>query len=129
MVSVLKKKLSSKKGFTLAELLIVVAILAVLVGIAIPVFSGQLSDAEEAVVSANIRSARAQASVSYMMEDCKNGTDTWKYVYSIDTNGKMEQTSKEKSGQDSDSDTCIGNDKNGYTVTVYITGTDYDGST
>ena len=33
------KKLQSKKGFTLMEMLIVVAIIAVLVAIAIPVFN------------------------------------------------------------------------------------------
>ena len=36
---------NNKKGFTLAELLIVVAIIAVLVAIAIPVFTSQLEKA------------------------------------------------------------------------------------
>lgn len=36
-----------KKGFTLAELLIVVAIIAVLVAISIPIFSSQLEKAEK----------------------------------------------------------------------------------
>ena len=35
---------TNKKGFTLAELLIVVAIIAVLVAIAIPVFTAQLEN-------------------------------------------------------------------------------------
>ena len=37
----LKKAKENKKGFTLAELLIVVAIIAVLVAIAIPIFTAQ----------------------------------------------------------------------------------------
>lgn len=37
-----KFKENIKKGFTLAELLIVVAIIAVLVAISIPIFSSQL---------------------------------------------------------------------------------------
>ena len=42
------KKLKNKKAFTLAELLIVIAIIAVLVAIAIPVFNAQLDKAEKA---------------------------------------------------------------------------------
>ena len=49
------KKLNTK-GFTLAELLIVVAIIAVLVAIAIPVFSNQLERAKIAADEANVRS-------------------------------------------------------------------------
>lgn len=48
------------KGFTLAELLIVVAIIAVLVAIGIPVFARQRLKAQEAVDKANLRSAYAQ---------------------------------------------------------------------
>lgn len=44
-----------KKGFTLAELLIVVAIIAVLVAVAIPVFSRQLEKSRRAVDMANAR--------------------------------------------------------------------------
>lgn len=49
-----------RQGFTLAELLIVVAIIAVLVGIAIPVFTSQLEKAREATDAANIRDAYAE---------------------------------------------------------------------
>ena len=50
----------NNKGFTLAELLIVVAIIAVLVAIAIPVFTSQLEKSKEATDQANIRSAYAE---------------------------------------------------------------------
>lgn len=53
------KKLN-KKGFTLAELLIVVAIIAVLVAISIPIFSSQLEKSREAVDAANIRAEYAE---------------------------------------------------------------------
>lgn len=53
-------QLRSDNGFTLAELLIVVAIIAVLVGIAIPVFNSQLEKSREATDLANVRSAYAQ---------------------------------------------------------------------
>ncbi len=49
-------KKNNKKGFTLAELLIVVAIIAVLVAIAIPVFTAQLDKAKQATDQANVRS-------------------------------------------------------------------------
>lgn len=50
----------NNKGFTLAELLIVVAIIAVLVAIAIPIFTTQLERSREATDAANIRSAYAE---------------------------------------------------------------------
>ena len=50
----------NRKGFTLAELLIVVAIIAVLVAIAIPVFTAQLEKSREATDLANIRAAYAE---------------------------------------------------------------------
>lgn len=55
-----KVDMRNKQGFTLAELLIVVAIIAVLVGIAIPVFTSQLEKAREATDAANIRDAYAE---------------------------------------------------------------------
>lgn len=57
----IKKKIKRlEKGFTLAELLIVVAIIAVLVAISIPVFNSQLEKSREATDLANIRSAYAE---------------------------------------------------------------------
>ena len=48
-----------KEGFTLAELLIVVAIIAVLVAIAIPIFANQLEKSRRAVDLSNVRSLQA----------------------------------------------------------------------
>lgn len=50
----------SAKGFSLMEMLIVVAIMAVLVGIAIPTFSGSVAKAKAAACAANRRSLKAQ---------------------------------------------------------------------
>ncbi len=63
------KKIHSKKGFTLAELLIVVAIIAVLTAIAIPVFSAQLEKARQATDLANLRSAYAEASAEALTDE------------------------------------------------------------
>ena len=57
----MKRKCSEQSGFTLAELLIVVAIVAVLVAIAIPVFTAQLAKANAATDEANIRSGYGYA--------------------------------------------------------------------
>ncbi len=61
-------KLKERKGFTLAELLIVVAIIAVLVAIAIPVFTSQLEKSREATDLANVRSAYAEVVSGYLLD-------------------------------------------------------------
>ncbi len=53
-------KKNNNKGFTLMEMLIVVAIIAILVAIAIPTFTGSLNKAREAADEANARSAYAE---------------------------------------------------------------------
>lgn len=60
------------KGFTLAELLIVVAIIAVLVAISIPIFTTQLHKAEVATDKANVRSYYAEIQADYMEKDDYN---------------------------------------------------------
>ena len=52
-------KMKNSKGFTLMEMLIVVAIIAVLVAIAIPTFTSSLNKARVAADQANIRSGYA----------------------------------------------------------------------
>ena len=59
------KKLN-KKGFTLAELLVVVAIIGVLVAISIPIFTSQLEKSRDAVSVANMRAAYAEAQTAYL---------------------------------------------------------------
>ena len=59
-------KNKNKKGFTLAELLIVVAIIAVLVAISIPIFTAQLKKARLAANKANARSALSAAMAEFI---------------------------------------------------------------
>ncbi len=65
----------NKKGFTMAELLIVVAIIAVLVAIAIPVFTGQLDKSKRATAAANLRAAYAEATAAYLNETDSGNAD------------------------------------------------------
>ena len=48
------KQSSSKAGFTLVELVVVIAILAILAGIAIPVYSAYITRARDAAVEAEL---------------------------------------------------------------------------
>ena len=59
----------NKNGFTLMEMLIVIAIIAVLIAVAIPVFASQLEKAREATDLANVRSAYAQLSTEALLGD------------------------------------------------------------
>lgn len=80
-------KKNNNRGFTLAELLIVVAIIAVLVAIAIPVFTSQLEKSKESTDAANIRSRYAEAIVKILDDPAtahtienvtlKQGQDGW----------------------------------------------------
>ncbi len=65
-------KQTNRKGFTLAELLIVVAIIAVLVAIAIPVFTKQLHNVRVAADVANVRAYYAELQADYMETGVQN---------------------------------------------------------
>lgn len=72
--------MKNRKGFTLAELLVVVAIISVLVAISIPVFVNQLHKAKVATDWANLRSMFADIQTEYI-----NNSEDWSFVdkYSV----------------------------------------------
>lgn len=90
------KKLN-KKGFTLAELLVVVAIIGVLVAISIPIFTSQLEKSRDAVTMANVRAAYAEASAAKLTE-ANGGTD----VLYDDDDGSVTVNKIVVKGQDGD---------------------------
>ena len=71
----LKRMKKNKKGFTLAELLIVVAIIGVLVAVSIPIFTSQLEKAREATDEANLRALYAEAASALLTEDTSANAD------------------------------------------------------
>ena len=113
------KKLLKKdnRGFTLAELLIVVAIIAVLVAISIPIFTSQLEKANEATDAANIRSAYAEAVVDALEKDGSGSAVTAAKMKCADWN-KLDDAGLEEIGGVAIS--SIPKEK-GKTVTVTIT--------
>lgn len=85
----MKKIRSSKKGFTLAELLVVVAIIAVLVGVSVPIFTAQLEKSRESTDLANARAAKAAAVAAFL----GNGETTTKTYYYDAVNGAVKNAS------------------------------------
>ena len=73
----------NNKGFTLAELLIVVAIIAVLVAIAIPVFTSQLEKSRIATDEANARSAYGEAVANYLTDGSDDDISLGGATYSV----------------------------------------------
>lgn len=105
MMKFMNKKLT-KKGFTLAELLIVVAILAILVAVSIPIFTSKLHDAKDSTDMANARAAKGAAVVAYLTDGNESGA-----VYYYDAkNGVVTKDVTTARGYDGysqcDKDTC-----------------------
>ena len=73
----------NKRGFTLAELLIVVAIIGVLVAISIPIFNNQLKKARMATNQANARAAYAAAVAEYISMGAPQPADAWYFTYEV----------------------------------------------
>lgn len=118
-----KMRENGKKGFTLAELLIVVAIIAVLVAISIPIFSAQLEKSREATDAANIRSAYAEVSADLLTNDSSDKTVNVVAKQKKDGWQGTDYTTKDNTigGQNVDASTkgwTVAADKDNNTVTI-----------
>ena len=78
------KEKQNNKGFTLAELLIVVAIIGVLVAISIPIFNNQLRKARLATNQANARAAYSAVELQFLTSNHRSGGETY-YTYDTET--------------------------------------------
>ena len=70
------RKRKDHSGFTLMEMLIVVAMIAVLVAISIPTFTNILEKSRESTDLANVRSAYAEVLVAASLDDSVNAEKT-----------------------------------------------------
>ncbi len=77
-MNTLKKRKSGKKGFTLMEMLIVVAIIGILIAIMIPTFSNALIKARISADEANLRSYYATTLTDHMLNETALDADTIK---------------------------------------------------
>lgn len=84
----LKKKLQKQGGFTLVEMLIVVAIIAILIAVSIPMMNSNLEKAREAVDEANARDAVSLAAAKVLTDGINTDT-TWHYVVNNDHTGSL----------------------------------------
>lgn len=91
----LKAKLKKQGGFTMVELLIVVAIIAILVAVSIPMMNSTLEKSRHAVDQANERDAIALAATKILADEVNWGTgDSVTYYYHVDNQhiGSLDET-------------------------------------
>lgn len=124
MKEMIKKIREEKGGFTLAELLIVVAIVLVLVAIAVPVFTGALDKANEAVENANIHAVKSAGATQILLtSENKDLTGPWKVEADVDEHGNISNlkvTEQQADGIEEKAD----KQGNVYKVTAKVVATD-----
>lgn len=98
------RKMKNKKGFTLMEMLIVVAIIAILIAIAIPTFASSLNKARIATDEANIRSGYASVMVRVLDPDNALAAANTTVTYTLNKDGSVSTA-----GEAVDNYTCQGN--------------------
>lgn len=92
------KKMKKQGGFTLVEMLIVVAIIAILIAISIPLVNNALEKARDATDDANYRDALGLGNIILLTETDPDG----EYYYCVDSSdgvsGKLFNTTESSNG-------------------------------
>lgn len=83
------KNRKAKKGFTIIELVIVIAVIGILAAVLIPTFSGVIDKANESAAAQNAKVIYEEASVAAAMggvslDGVKIADENDKYVYTVD---------------------------------------------
>lgn len=87
MLTRMKKMLKKEKGFTLVELLAVIAILAIIVAIAVPTIGNVISNSEEKAKEANVELIENAARLADVSGDFTNNMS----VSDLHTKGYLEE--------------------------------------
>lgn len=106
--------LRKNKGFTLIEMLVVIAIISVLVAIVIPVVGNSTAKAKAATDAANLRAVYAELNIHVL-----NGDKTIQEV--------LNSTSNPTSKMDPDAVICAVFDAPGFIQVYYVNGSTYYG--
>lgn len=121
MKEMIKRVREEKGGFTLAELLIVVAIVLVLVAIAVPMFTGALSSADQSVGNANVRSVKAEAATQIMLDNVTypSSAGPWEASATVTAGGDV--TNFQITAKADPADTWTKNPDGSFAVTAKVT--------
>lgn len=76
-INALRGKMKNKKGFTLIELIVVIAVIGILVLLAAPKFLGYTKDAHVAAMKADVKTLSNAALVYNIDQETKSGADAW----------------------------------------------------
>lgn len=101
------------------EMLIVVAIIAILVAISIPTFNAQLEKARENTDIANMRAAKAEAVAMYLTDNTVASGGVW--IYDAE-NGRLVSTNTSVTGYGKGTTTDGGMSYGGYKSTASYSG-------